>query len=171
MSKKESINEGRPMFQDTPNEMAYLDFKKWAYKNRKSIKGILSKAVEDGRDPGTDIFLALRQVWLAWANKNAKEWSRVPNKGPQGKDFGRALAVMMKKDNLIIKKSGNKLTDMQEDIGIIPISKPTAKKHTAPANPPYDPDAHLDRRDDDEEKLQALLTDLIKSELKKLSIK
>jgi len=60
---------------------------------------------------------------------------------------------------------------MQEDIGIIPISKPTAKKHTSPANPPYDPDAHLDRRDDDEEKLQALLTDLIKSELKKLSKK
>ena len=32
------INEGRPMFQDTPNELAYLDFKKWAYKNRGKIK-------------------------------------------------------------------------------------------------------------------------------------
>ena len=107
--------EGRPMFQDTPNELAYKDFKKWAYKNRKAVKGILVKAVDDGRDPGTDIFLALRQVWLAWANKNAKEWSKIPNKGPQGKDFGRALAVMMKSDNLIIKKSGNKLTDLDND--------------------------------------------------------
>ena len=107
------LNEQRPMFQDTPNEFAYLDFKKWAYKNRTAVKGILIKAVEDGRDPGTDIFLALRQVWLAWAKKNAKEWSSIPNKGPQGKDFGRALAVMMKKDNLIIKRSGNKLTTLE----------------------------------------------------------
>ena len=36
-----------------------------------------------------------------------------PNKGPQGKDFGRELAVMMKKDNLIIKHSGNKLTTFE----------------------------------------------------------
>tara|TARA_Y100000385_G_scaffold285013_1_gene344144 strand:- start:1276 stop:2280 length:1005 start_codon:yes stop_codon:yes gene_type:complete len=109
----EWLNEGRPMFQEKPNELAYLDFKKWAYKNRKSVKGILSKAVKDGRDPGTDIFLALRQVWLAWANKNAKEWSRIPNKGPQGKDFGRALAIMLKSDNLIIKKSGNTLIQLE----------------------------------------------------------
>ena len=31
-------NEKRPMFQDTPNEFAYLDFNKWAYKNRGKIK-------------------------------------------------------------------------------------------------------------------------------------
>jgi len=115
MKDEDHIDEGQPMFQKTPNEIAYIDFKKWAYKNRKAVKGILVKAVDDGRDPGTDIFLALRQVWLAWANKNAKEWSKIPNKGPQGKDFGRALAVMMKSDNLIIKKSGNKLTDLDND--------------------------------------------------------
>ena len=112
MPKKESVNEGRPMFQKTPNEIAYIDFKKWAYKNRKAVKGILVKAVNDGRDPGTDIFLALRQVWLAWATKKAKEWSKIPNKNADGKNFGRALAVMMKKDNLIISKSTNKLTDL-----------------------------------------------------------
>jgi len=110
---KNILDEGRPMFQEKPNELAYLDFKKWAYKNRKSVKGILSKAVKDGRDPGTDIFLALRQVWLAWANKNAKEWSRIPNKGPQGKDFGRALAIMLKRDDLIIKRSTHKLLDLK----------------------------------------------------------
>ena len=46
---------------------------------------------------------------------------------------------------------------------------PTGKKHTAGNLPPYDPDAHVDRRDKDEEKFKALLTDLIKAELKKLS--
>ena len=111
---EESVNEGQPMFQDTPNEFAYLDFKKWVYKNRKAVKNIILKSVGNGRDPGTDTFLALRQIWLAWANKSAKEYSRIPNKGPQGKDFGRALAIMMKKDNLIIKKSGNKLIDLNE---------------------------------------------------------
>jgi len=112
------VNEGQPIFQTTPNELAYIDFKKWAYKNRKTLKNILVKAVEDGRDPGTDVFLALRQVWLAWAKKNAKEWSRIPNKDAAGSKFGRALAVMMKKDNLIIKKSGNKLTDLEEKYNI-----------------------------------------------------
>ena len=28
------------------------------------------------------------------------------------KDFGRSLAVMLKKDDLIIKKQGNKLTEL-----------------------------------------------------------
>lgn len=107
------LNEQRPMFQDTPNEFAYLDFKKWAYKNRSAVRNILLKALKDNRGDGTYLFLALRQVWLAWANKKAKQWSSIPNKGPQGKDFGRALAVMMKKDNLIIKRSGNKLTTLE----------------------------------------------------------
>ena len=57
----------------------------------------------------------------------------------------------------------------KEDIGMLPISKLIARKNTSVANPPYDPDAHLARRDKDEEKLKALLTDLIKNELKKLS--
>ena len=109
----ESVNEGQPAFQDKPNEFAYLEFKKWAYSNRNAVKGILLKAMKEGSDPGTALFLALRQVWLAWSNKKAKQWSRIPNKGPQGKDFGRALAVMMKKDNLIISRSTNKLTDVK----------------------------------------------------------
>ena len=29
------------------------------------------------------------------------------------KDFGRALAIMLKKDDLIIKKQGNKLIDLK----------------------------------------------------------
>tara|TARA_R110000851_G_scaffold94758_14_gene205813 strand:+ start:1023 stop:3263 length:2241 start_codon:yes stop_codon:yes gene_type:complete len=112
--KTVSINEGQPVFQTTPNELAYIDFKKWAYKNRKTLKNIIKKAIDDGRDPGTDTFLALRQIWLSWAKKNAKEWSRIPNKDAAGSKFGRALAVMMKKDNLVISRSTNKLTDLNE---------------------------------------------------------
>ena len=114
MADKDHVEEGQSAFQKTPDAVAYKDFKKWAQKNQKAVKGVLVKAVKDGRDAGTDTFLALRQVWLAWANKNAKEYSRIPNKGPEGKSFGRALAVMMKKDNLIIAKSTNKLTDLNE---------------------------------------------------------
>tara|TARA_R110000744_G_scaffold367398_1_gene476880 strand:+ start:861 stop:1409 length:549 start_codon:yes stop_codon:yes gene_type:complete len=110
---KETVSEGKPMFQAKPNQLAYIDFKKWAYKNKSSVKGILLKAMKESSDPGTALFLALRQVWLAWANKNAKEFSSIPNKGPQGKDFGRALAVMLKKDNIIIQRSTNKLTDIK----------------------------------------------------------
>ena len=81
------FGEGRPMFQDTPNEFAYLDFKKWAYKNRKFIKKYLRHNVKDSRNPGTDIFLSLRDLWLSWASQYAKEFSRIPNRGPKGKDF------------------------------------------------------------------------------------
>ena len=73
------LNEQRPMPQDTPNEFAYLDFKKWAYKNRRTIKNILLKAIEDNRGDSRYIFDALTQVWQAWANKKDKAWSRVPN--------------------------------------------------------------------------------------------
>ena len=48
---------------------------------------------------------------------------------------------------------------------------PVGKKHTSPQSPPYDPDAHLARRDKDEEKLKGHFMDLIRKELKKLSKK
>jgi len=102
------LNEGRPMFQDTPNEFAYLDFKKWAYKNRGKIKKELS-----GIFDGTKFFMKLRDLWMDWANKNAKEWSYTHSTNVAKKDFGRALAVMMKSDDLIIKKNTNKLTDLK----------------------------------------------------------
>ena len=61
------LNEARPVFQDTPNEFAYLDFKKWAYKNRGKIKKELS-----GITDGTKLFMALRQVWMNWATRMLK---------------------------------------------------------------------------------------------------
>jgi hypothetical protein len=50
---------------------------------------------------------------MEWANKNAKEWSYLHATAVARKDFGRALAIMLKKDDLIIKKQGNKLIDLK----------------------------------------------------------
>ena len=105
-----SINEGRPFFQDTPNEFAYLDFKKWAYKNRGKIKKKLQDALGP-REDGTKMYIELSRIWrFDWATKHAEEWSYLHSTDVARKDFGRALAAMMKSDNLIIKKNGNKLT-------------------------------------------------------------
>lgn len=102
------LNEARPFFQDTPNEFAYLDFKKWAYKKRGDVKKRLNDI-----DDSSEFFIELKRIWMEWANKNAKEWSYLHSTPVAEKDFGRALAVMMKADNLIIKKSGNKLIDLK----------------------------------------------------------
>mgnify|MGYP003138307623 CR=1 FL=1 len=104
------INEGRPMFQDTPNEFAYLDFNTWAYKNRGKIK----KELKDIHPlDGTKFFIKLSDIWRRWAEKEAKEWSYIHSTDLAKKDFGRALAVMLKGDDLIIKRSTNKLTDLK----------------------------------------------------------
>ncbi len=109
-SLKEFVNEGRPFFQDTPNEFAYLDFKKWAYKNRGKIKKKLQDALGP-REDGTKMYIELSRIWrFDWATKHAEEWSYLHSTDVARKDFGRALAAMMKSDNLIIKKNGNKLT-------------------------------------------------------------
>jgi hypothetical protein len=105
---KSFITEGRKQFQDTPNQLAYLDFKKWAYKKRGDIKKRLDKI-----NDGSLFFIELKKVWMDWANKNAKEWSYVHSTPVAEKDFGRALASMLKSDDVIIKKAGNKITDLK----------------------------------------------------------
>ena len=102
------LTEGRKQFQDTPNELAYLDFKKWAYKKRGDIKKRLDKI-----NDGSLFFVELKKIWMDWANKNAKEWSYLHSTPVSEKDFGRALAAMLKSDDVIIKKAGNKLTDLK----------------------------------------------------------
>tara|TARA_B110000483_G_scaffold66017_1_gene82628 strand:+ start:2720 stop:3058 length:339 start_codon:yes stop_codon:yes gene_type:complete len=102
------LTEGRKQFQDTPNELAYLDFKKWAYKKRGDIKKRLDKI-----NDGSLFFVELKKIWMDWANKNAKEWSYLHSTPVSEKDFGRALASMLKSDDVIIKKAGNKLTDLK----------------------------------------------------------
>ena len=50
---------------------------------------------------------------MEWANKEAKEWSYLHSTAVAKKDFGRALAIMLKTDDVIIKRSGNKLIDLK----------------------------------------------------------
>lgn len=102
------INEARPMFQETPNELAYLDFKKWAYKKRGQIK----KQLENISD-SSYFYVELKKIWMQWANANAKEWSYIHSTPVAEKEFGRALASMLKSDDLIIKRAGNKLIDLK----------------------------------------------------------
>ena len=107
---------GKPFMQDIPNEFAYLDFKKWAYPRRGKIKQKLQIVLDNNQsDPGTSFFRELTRIWVMWANKNSEEFSIVNPTNVGQKDFGRALAIMMKKDNLIIQKDTNKLLDLIED--------------------------------------------------------
>ena len=106
---------GKPFMQDTPNEFAYLDFKKWAYPRRGKIKQRLQAILDSNQaDPGVPFFKELTRIWVIWANENDKAFSVVNPTDVGQKDFGRALAVMMKNDNLIINKESNKLLDLNE---------------------------------------------------------
>ena len=120
---KETANElysekfkGKPFMQSTPNEFAYLDFKKWAYPRRGKIKQRLQTVLNNNQaDPGTPFFKELTRIWVMWANENDEAFSVVNPTDVGQKDFGRALAVMMKNDNLVINKESNKLLDLKED--------------------------------------------------------
>jgi len=106
---------GKPFMQSTPNEFAYLDFKKWAYPRRGKIKQRLQTVLNNNQaDPGTPFFKELTRIWVMWANENDEAFSVVNPTDVGQKDFGRALAVMMKNDNLVINKESNKLLDLNE---------------------------------------------------------
>jgi len=87
------VLEGRPIPMDTPNEFTYIDFKKYAYKNRKMFKKELQKSNGDS----SKMFLTLSALWYKWAKKNHKEFTHIKD----SKKFGRALMIMMVKDDLI----------------------------------------------------------------------
>ena len=111
-SLKESVNEGRPIPMDTPNELVYLDFKKYAEKNKKMFKKELLKHKGDGGR----MFLTLSALWYKWARKDNKEFTHIKDK----LKFGRALMIMMVKDNVVFskdtwKKSG-KITQLKEGL-------------------------------------------------------
>lgn len=101
---------GRPMPMDTPNEFAYLDFKKYAYKQRGMIKREMLKRSGDS----SKMFVTLSALWYKWAHKNAKAYTHIKDK----LKFGRALMVMMVKDDLIFSKKAwkgdNKITTIKE---------------------------------------------------------
>ena len=106
------INEGRPIPMDTPNEFVYVDFKKYAYKNRSMFKRELIK----NKDDGGRMFLTLSALWYKWARKNHPNFTHIKD----SKKFGRALMVMMVKDNIVFskdtwKKSG-KISQLKEGL-------------------------------------------------------
>ena len=88
----EWLNEGVPMPTTSPNEFAYLDFKKWAYKKRGKIKKQMASLSPGNRER------ALVAVWEMWDKmKNKGAYSNIKDY----KKFGKVLWNMMKKDRLI----------------------------------------------------------------------
>ena len=106
------VNEGRPIPMDTPNEFVYLDFKKYAYKNR----GMFKRELLKHKDNGGRMFLTLSALWYKWARKDNKEFTHIKDK----LKFGRALMIMMVKDDLIFSKKAwkktSKITNLKERI-------------------------------------------------------
>tara|TARA_R110000744_G_scaffold200127_1_gene319222 strand:+ start:626 stop:1138 length:513 start_codon:yes stop_codon:yes gene_type:complete len=94
---KASVKEGKAIPMDTPNEFAYQDFKKYAYKGRSMFKKEMLKHKGDS----SRMFMTLSALWYKWSRKSAPEFTHIKNK----LKFGRALMVMMVKDNLIFDKS------------------------------------------------------------------
>jgi hypothetical protein len=105
------ISEGKPIPMDTPNDFVYSDFKKYAYKNRTMFKKELQKSKGDS----SKMFLTLSALWYKWARKNHKEFTHIKD----SKKFGRALMVMMVKDDLIFSidafKKTNNIAKLKED--------------------------------------------------------
>ncbi len=101
-----TINEGRPMPTDSPNEFAYLDFKKWAYKKRGKIKKQMNSLSPE------NVNRALVAVWEMWDKmKNKGAYSKIKNI----KKFGKILYKMMKKDRLVEKYNIRKQSCKQSD--------------------------------------------------------
>lgn len=97
---KDSLEEGVPFPQTEPNEFAFFDFKKWAYKNRGKLKKELLKHKDN---PGK-LWNKLSDIWVEWAKKtNNKDFSRITDK----QKFGRALALLLKKQNVLFVKNSS----------------------------------------------------------------
>ena len=107
--------EGRPIPMDTPNEFAYLTFKKFAYKKRGQYKKDMLKHVRksDGQADSSKMFMTASSWWYKWAYHNNKAYTHIKDK----LKFGRALMVMMVKDDLIFSKKAwkknNKITNIK----------------------------------------------------------
>jgi len=108
--KAKPVKEGKPIPMDTPNEFVYLNFKKYAYKNRSMFKKELLK----NKDNSGRMFLTLSALWYKWARKDNKEFTHIKDK----LKFGRALMIMMVKDNLVFDKKSykknNKISNLKE---------------------------------------------------------
>lgn len=100
----ESVNEGVPFPQTAPNEFAYLDFKKWIKRNERHIRDDLKNYTD------TKIFKRMEYWWTKWDKQaNNGDFSNI-----KGNKFGRELILMLRKDNLLFKKTGNKISNLKE---------------------------------------------------------
>ena len=104
-------DQGKPFPQDSPNEFAYLDFKKWAYKHRGQYK----KDIQAVGDDVSKKWEVTTRWWLEWAKRKAPQWSVITDT----QKFGRDLAIMMKNDDLIFSKEAwkknNKITNLKNE--------------------------------------------------------
>jgi len=106
----------RPIPMDTPNEFAYSDFKKYAYKKRGMFKKEMLKHIRkgDGQADGSKMFMTISALWYKWAYHNNKEFTHIKDK----LKFGRELMKMMVQDDLIFSKDGwkkdNRITHIKE---------------------------------------------------------
>lgn len=126
---EESIDEAKPVRMDTPDGEAYKDFKKYAHQKRSMFKKEMLKHVRksDGQADSGKMFMTLSALWYKWAYHNAKEFKQIKDK----LKFGRALMVMMLKDNIIFDnkawKKNNKITNIKEEINKSDIILPADK--------------------------------------------
>jgi len=112
----EKLTEGKPIPMDTPNEFAYLDFKKYVYQKRSMFKKEMMKHVRksDGQSDSSRMFRTLSALWFKWAYHKARDFRHIKD----DQKFGRALMVMMVKDDLIFDKKAwkkdNNMTHIKE---------------------------------------------------------
>ena len=110
------IQEGKPIPMDTPNEFAYIDFKKYVYQKRSMFKKEMMKHVRksDGQSDSSRMFRTLSALWFKWAYHKAREFRHIKD----DQKFGRALMVMMVNDDLIFDKKAwkkdNNMTHVKE---------------------------------------------------------
>ena len=95
---------GVPFPTEEPNEFAYMDFAKYVKKNEKKMLKFLKPIRPDA------MFKAMQDLWSGWDRKaNKGAFSNI-----KGNKFGRELALMLRKDDLLFKNTGDKITNLKE---------------------------------------------------------
>lgn len=98
---------GVPFPTEKPNEFAYMDFAKYVKKNEKKMIKFLKPIKPDA------MFKAMQDLWSGWDRKaNKGAFSNI-----KGNKFGRELALKLRKDGLLFKGTGNKITNIKEFAG------------------------------------------------------
>ena len=90
----------------SPNELAYFDFKSWAYevgtkelfREKKFKVGDIEYTLEEATEMGAgQMFDVLTQIWTLWTKETDNDqFGRIKDENTQ--EFGKALYNMMKKD-------------------------------------------------------------------------